>query len=261
MSAAEPQSLAEMLTRYLQRQAAAHADGMGPPAVSGEIVPHEAAPVPPAEPRLAWKEALAALDFFGAAWEKKACVAPPDWAALAAAQEPVTALPLCVGNYPQMVRDLHGLLHAADSAAQPEAAARPLSIPATSEWATAAVRGKSYPKTLLALAALRLARQYDEAEALANESQAVCPSEWQAALANERAALAWHRGRREEADGLWRSQPDSAPVLFNRGVAAVFLGRSAEARTSLAQAVGRLPEESGWHHLGRLYLALAEMRG
>jgi hypothetical protein len=51
------------------------------------------------------------------------------------------------------------------------------------------------------------------------------------------------------------------PVLFNRGMAALFLGDAAEARTCLNQAVQQLPEESAWHHLGRLYLALAESRG
>src|SRR5581483_2619950 len=51
--------------------------------------------------------------------------------------------------------------------------------------------------------------------------------------------------------------PESVPVLFNRGMAALFLGRPAEAREDLRRAVGRLPEPDGWHHLGRLYLALA----
>jgi len=47
------------------------------------------------------------------------------------------------------------------------------------------------------------------------------------------------------------------PVLFNRGMAALFLDRPAEARADLRKATERLPESSGWHHLGRLYLALA----
>jgi hypothetical protein len=50
-------------------------------------------------------------------------------------------------------------------------------------------------------------------------------------------------------------------VLFNRGMAALFLGQPAKARNWLARAADQLPETSGWHHLGRLYLALAEMRG
>ena len=49
-------------------------------------------------------------------------------------------------------------------------------------------------------------------------------------------------------------------MLFNRGMAALFLGRPAEAREPLRQAVAQLPEKGSWHHLARLYLTLAEMR-
>jgi hypothetical protein len=50
-------------------------------------------------------------------------------------------------------------------------------------------------------------------------------------------------------------------VLFNRGTAALFLDRPTEARKPLTDAVALIPESSPWHHLGRLYLALAELRG
>jgi tetratricopeptide (TPR) repeat protein len=113
---------------------------------------------------------------------------------------------------------------------------------------------------LLAVGALRLARQFEQAEELLRQCRDEAPAEWQAAVANEEAALAWHRGRAEEAVALWRAQPESVPVLFNRGMAALFLGDSAEARSCLSRAVAGLPEESPWYHLGRLYLALAEMR-
>ena len=43
-------------------------------------------------------------------------------------------------------------------------------------------------------------------------------------------------------------------------MAALFLGRPAEARAPLGQAIPRLPEDNSWHHLARLYLTLAEMR-
>jgi predicted Zn-dependent protease len=87
------------------------------------------------------------------------------------------------------------------------------------------------------------------------------PAAWRAAWTNETAALAWQRGRVEDAVRLWTALPESVPVLFNRGMAALFLSRPAEARASLAQAAAQLPEDSAWHHLARLYLALAEMRG
>jgi hypothetical protein len=86
------------------------------------------------------------------------------------------------------------------------------------------------------------------------------PSAWRAAKANEEAAHAWHRGRAEEALDLWCKQESSVPVLFNRGIAALFLGRSDEARTALTDAVAPLPYTDAWHHLGHRYLALADAR-
>jgi hypothetical protein len=72
--------------------------------------------------------------------------------------------------------------------------------------------------------------------------------------------LAWHRGDAERALAMWQTQPASTPVLFNQGMAALFLGRVAEARSPLSRAVSQLSDENGWHHLGKLYLALAEMK-
>jgi hypothetical protein len=51
------------------------------------------------------------------------------------------------------------------------------------------------------------------------------------------------------------------PVWFNRGLAALFLNEANTARALLRQAAEKLPETGAWHHLARLYLALAEMRG
>ena len=45
-----------------------------------------------------------------------------------------------------------------------------------------------------------------------------------------------------------------------RGMAALFLGRAAEAVEPLKAAIAGLPETSAWHHLGCLYLALAQAR-
>ena len=60
---------------------------------------------------------------------------------------------------------------------------------------------------------------------------------------------------------MWQKQEATTAVLFNRGMASLFLNRPADARAALNQAIGKLPESSSWHHLARLYLTLAEMRG
>ena len=108
------------------------------------------------------------------------------------------------------------------------------------------------------LAALRLAGEFERAAEFVRQHEDEVPAEWQAAWANETAALAWHRGDAEAALKLWSEQPDSVPVLFNRGMACLFLGRHAEAKAHLSQAIAQLPESSSWHHLGALYLALAQ---
>jgi uncharacterized protein HemY len=64
----------------------------------------------------------------------------------------------------------------------------------------------------------------------------------------------------DEALAAWRQLEPSVPVLFNLGMAELFLGQFDAAREHLTAAVGQLPESSAWHHLGRLYLALARDR-
>jgi tetratricopeptide (TPR) repeat protein len=251
-------SLQELLADYLSRQTAAHGAGLGPAAVGGEVEPFEAVPAQPVDPRLAWDEARAVLRFFGSGNEGRDCKAPAEWPGLVAGREPAAALAFCVGNFPQLVRALHPLLHAANLEALREAPGRPITVSLLFDEVR---RGQEqpFPQVLVTLGALRLARQFDEAEALLQRRRGQVPAEWAAAWANEEAALAWHRGRAEEAAARWQPQPESVPVLFNRGMAALFLGRRAEARAALRQATAQLPEDGGWHHLGRLYLALAEM--
>jgi tetratricopeptide (TPR) repeat protein len=132
---------------------------------------------------------------------------------------------------------------------------RPLSAPGLADCAA---RAQGYPQALVAVGVLRLARRFDEAGRLLARSDT--PAEWRDLHANEEAALAWHAGRAEEALALWQAQEPAVPVLFNRGMAALFLGQAAAARPALAQAVEALPETSPWHHLGHLYLALASSR-
>jgi hypothetical protein len=248
-----PPALADLFTRYLRQQADAAAAGVGYAEPADEAVPHDAVPVQPVDPQLAWNDAVAAARHFPAG-PAQAWAVPPEWPVLVAAQEPAVALAFCLGNFPQLVRNLRPLL-SDEPAALRLGPMEPLSAPATLlDWAG---RDHDYAQALLAAGALRLARHFDRAEELL---RAEAPKGWEAVAANERAALAWHRGRHEAALDLWRAQPDSVPVLFNRGMAALFLGRPAEARAALSRAVAGLPETSAWHHLGHLYLALAASR-
>jgi hypothetical protein len=245
-------SLAELFRNYLRRQAAAQAAGLGYAEPSDEVVPYESVPVQPVDPRLAWDDAVAVVPHLAAALP--ALAVPPDWPALVAAQEPVVAVAFSLGNFPQMVRTLHPLLGGGDLAALRAVPARPASMPALIEWA----RRSRGAQGLLAAGVLRLAGQFDAAEVVLRGTDV--PAPWEALRANEAAALDWHRGRADEALASWQAQPASVPVLFNRGMAALFLGKVGDAHAALTEAVGRLPETSAWHHLGQLYLALAAGR-
>jgi tetratricopeptide (TPR) repeat protein len=246
-------ALSALFTEYLKSQTAAQARGLGFAPPSGEVEPFESVPVQPVDPQQAWTDALAAADHFPGA--KETWAAPADWPMLVGVQEPAVALAFCLGNFPQMVRNFHPLLAGGDLTALRAAPTRAAAAPTVIEWARTCGNG---PQAMLAAGVLRVAGQHDAAADLLRRWK---PStEWGAVHANEEAALAWHRGNAEEAAALWQNQPESVPVLFNRGMAALFLGDAAAAREALTRATAALPETGAWHHLGRLYLALAGAR-
>jgi tetratricopeptide (TPR) repeat protein len=245
-------SVAELFEQYLHRQINAHAQGLGYAEPTGDAVPHEAVPVQPVDPMLAWKDAVAVVRLLVPSAQLKWKV-PPEWPALVAQQEPAVALAFCLGNYPQLVRNLHPLL-TSEPAALRDISAHSASLPGLVVLASQPHDG---PHRLLAAGLLRLAGQFEQSAALLAETPA---DDWKSVHINELAALAWHRGEAEKALQMWQQAPDSAPVLFNRGMAALFLGRAGEAVESLRRAVELLPENSAWHHLGQLYLALASTR-
>jgi hypothetical protein len=260
MSRDSQPKLSELLSRYLQQQTAAHQSGLALPEMSGEVVPHDAAPAQPIDPRTAWEESLAATRFFGGTSVKASFDAPPDWPTLVVTHEPEMALAFAACNFAQLVRNLQPLLRTDDLTTLQPRPSEAAPAPALVEWAADTLRKPLYPQSLLAIGTLRLARQFDAASDLLQKHQTEVPAPWRAAWANEQAALAWHRGQAEDAATRWQAQKSSVPVLFNRGMAALFLGHAADARTALSQAVTQLPEDGAWHHLGRLYLALAEMK-
>lgn len=253
-------ALSELTARYLNRQSSAHTEGLGIVDVSEDVVPHDTVPVQPVEPRLAWTEAQAVLEHFPLGTEKHSTGVPADWSSLVAAHESEIALPFCLGNYPQLVRYLPALLQTTTPAGPPAPGLRPLASSSLLDWTRHVTSKKQGMPALLAAGVLRLARQYDEASATLQGCRPHLPATLERVWANEEAALLWHQGKTLEADSRWAKQTESVPVLFNRGVARLFLGKPEEARGFLQKAADGLPEASAWHHLARLYGALAEMR-
>ncbi len=251
------QSPAELFQQYLRRQVSAQGQGLGYPEPTDEVLPYDTVPVQPIDPALAWEEARGVLRAFPGLNLPRTLPVPPDWPRLVAGHEPAVALAFGLGNFPQLVRNLQPLLAGGDLTALRPAPQRSLGSAPLQEWAD---RQKEPLPLLLAAGTLRLAREFDHAANLLRRA-GQGGAEWRKVLANEEAALAWHCGQGAEALRLWQAQEETTPVLFNRGMAALFLGRPNEAKDFLGRAVAGLLDSSSWHHLGRLYLALAEARG
>jgi tetratricopeptide (TPR) repeat protein len=103
---------------------------------------------------------------------------------------------------------------------------------------------------VLAAGLARAVGDYDEAEKILA-----------AVRGNEQAALLWQRGECDAALSAWDALAESPEVLFNRGMARLFLGKATEAKPLLAKALDAIPDTSGWNALARLYLAVAEIHG
>jgi len=221
----------------------------------GEVEPHEVAIGFRAEPRAAWAAGLEAATAFGQT--APTATVPADWGTLVARHDAVAALPFALANYPQRVRDLGNLFLTAKvgdllpKTAEPSAASAGLE-----KWA--AKQAGDTANALLAAATCRSAHDFDRAKQIQDGIKA--DAAWAPVVANEAAALLWQRGEYAKAEAAWAKLPESVPVRFNRGMAALFRGRAAEAETHLKAAVAGLPETSAWHHLASLYLTLAEMK-
>jgi tetratricopeptide (TPR) repeat protein len=250
-------ALADLAARYLHDQAEAHDAGLGRHDGAGEVMLFEAGPVQTIDPKPAWQEAQAVLPYLTVG--QRFDLQPPSfWSALVAAQEPAVSIAFCAGNYPQLVSDWQTIVRppAANGPLSGGGAPLPLSL---QEWTESLQAARSFPEALLAVGCLRLARHYEAAANFIRLLAGEVPAAWRSAWANEVAALAWHKGDHEEALEAWNKQEASIPVLFNRGMAAFFLGKKKDAEAPLAQASAGLPETTSWHHLGQLYLILARL--
>ena len=237
-------TLEDLMVRFLasRSDAAAAAVEHG----EGEVEPHEVATGFRVDPRTAWTDATALIKPGVQTPGASVVPLPNDWATLVNQPAPAFAVPMAAGNFPQRVRDLQPLLTKFD-AAELRPSTTPSPMPGLSglrNW----IAKNAATQPLLAGGLARLIGDFDTAEKLIP-----------APAANERAALLWQRGQCEQALTAWTSLPETPEVLFNRGMALLFLGKIAEAKPALAKAVAALPETSGWNALARLYLAVAEI--
>ena len=250
-------NLDDLLTRYLRRRTEAQQQGVASFDV-GEVTPYDAGPVQPIDAKMAWDEAKMALAVGTHSAREAYSKAPPSWAQLVATHEPVVALALCVGNFPQLVRNFHQISHKADLASLRPQAGRAAVIPGLEAWV-----GKA---------------EASEKPRNGCWPWACCdwPSSSRRPTASSRRTTRVFR-RRRGAPGRMRRPPwsgigatprrrgncgkrqeETVAVLFNRAMADLFLGRTEAARGELSRVIEQLPESSAWHHLAHLYLTLAQ---
>jgi tetratricopeptide (TPR) repeat protein len=246
--------LTDLLGRYLEKQAQTRAAGIA--GCESEVTPYEVGPVQPLDPKLAWDEAAAALG----ATQPQLRQAPPHWGPLVSTHESLLAVAFCAGNFPQLMRNFQPLLSEPSLAGLRPVAGQPVNSAELRDWADGIARQRRFPDVLLGVGVLRLARQHQAADDMIRKHDALVPPEWRAACQNEKAALAWHGGRYDEARKLWDAAEPTVAVVFNRGLAALFANDLPVARKHLGSAVAQLPPTSAWHHLARLYLTLAQTR-
>jgi tetratricopeptide (TPR) repeat protein len=206
-----------------------------------EVEPHEVAAGFRVDPRAAWNDATSQIT-------AAPIQLPADWAGLVNQPAAAFAVPMAAGNFPQRVRDLQPLLAKFNPAElRPSGTQVPApGLTGLRNW----IAKNAAAQPLLAAGLARLISDFDTAEKL-------LPAD----AANERGALLWQRGKSEEALAAWNAAIETPAVLFNRGMALLFLGKIPEAKTSLAKAVAAVPEASGWNALARLYMAVAEIHG
>ena len=247
-------TLTDLMVRFLATRSDAAAAAVEP--APGEVEPYEVAAGFRVDPRAAWNDAVFAV-------QPAAAPVPSEWSSWVNQPSAAFAVALAVGNFPQRVKDLQPLLakfNARELRPSATAAATPGLSGLRHAIETYAKKGTAQA-LLLAAGLSRSLGDFDRAEQLLTAARKHCTGALQAAWENEQAALLWHRGECDAALAAWLALPDSPTVAFNRGMALLFLGRSAEARTPLAQAIAGLPESSSWSALARLYQAIAEMQG
>src|SRR5438309_2103234 len=154
-------ALSELMARFLERHGSVPSMAAQP---SGEVVPYEAVPAQPVEPRLAWSEAHVALRCFSPKMPSVGQQFTADWSTLVTSQEPATAIAFCAGNFPQLVRDVHTLLSARDLSNLSSAPGQPHRGDAITSWAAQFAQTKQGPDVLLAAGVCRLGRHFDQAE-------------------------------------------------------------------------------------------------
>jgi hypothetical protein len=234
---------------------------------AGEVEPYEVAAGFRVDPRAAWTDAVAALAAARPAHNPgvhtPGSPLPTEWAGLVAQPAAAFAVPCAAGGFPQRVKDLQPMLaRFAPAELRPTGNSYPApGLSGLRAWVVKQAKAKEPAVVVLAAGVARSMGELDWADELLKSVEPAAGDALRPVWENERAALLWDRGRCDEALAAWDALAETPAVLFNRGMARLFLGKTAEARAALAKAVDAFSEDSGWNALARLYQTLSEIHG
>ncbi len=242
-------TLAQLFAGYLNRAEMSPAGS-----AAGVVEAYDTGLSHPVDAALAWRGALSRLADAG---DLTGIERPPEWISLVQARESYPAVAMAAGNYPQMLRDLPGLVQAENLAELRTLPAPDQNLPGLASWASRAAQ-VSFAGRMLAAGVLRLAGQFAAAGEYLGDSADLTKRQ-NDILQNERASLQWSLGNCDQAISGWRELSETPFGMFNLGMSALF-HKPAEALPYLQSAVKMLGDDEGWRHLAGIYLALAEMR-
>jgi hypothetical protein len=233
-----PPALTDLMVRYLAQRSDAAAAAVEPS--YWEVEPYELATGYRTDPRTAWRAATCLMP------AASALTPPPEWANLVQHTVPLWAIPCAWGQFPQRLQQLQPLLvpqplHQLLLSTEPPALP---GFPTLRHWI--AQHRVANP---VAAACARLLHDWAIAERLLPRDEP-----------NEHAALLWLRGQYHQAVTLWDQTPERPHILFNRGMARLFLDQPAPALPLLRQAAALWGADHPWQPLAQLYAAIAQLR-
>lgn len=213
-----------------------------------EVEPYEVAAGFRVDPRAAWLDATAQITTGGNAPPPGGQL-PNEWSALVGQPAAAFAVPMAAGHFPQRVKDLQPMLAKFNpNELRPSGTQAPTpGFASLRNWI--AKNGDKNP--LVAAGIARTLGDFETADKILSAS----------ASDNDRVATLWAKGKCAEALAAWDAMTETPAVLFNRGMAKLFMGQFVEAKPALQKAIDTIPETSGWNALARLYLAVAEIHG
>jgi len=248
-----PPRMDDLLASFLARQSAAISSG-AESSTGSDVEAYAAVATEAVDPRLAWDGATESLRYF-APGLKLPTKLPSSWSAIASSLPACNFLPMAAGQFPQLVRDLNSVLEMS-----PLKIADGLDSPEVKRFVQFSAASQEPALWFVAVGVARLTRDFDLAQRVLSAKGSLIPAELEHAWSNELAVLNWEQEQPEKAVSIWNSLPESAPVLFNLGIAEMHNQKTHLAVSHFKRAAAMIRESSGWHHLAQLYLAVAESR-